>query len=246
MSTLHISHPSLGLIHVTERRGSHRVSARWKGGQLHVNIPAGLPADRIDDAIERMREDLERIRPRHRYHIGTKIEILPETGTTPAFILCIAPALPQHRDMTVTGRSEGATTVYTLYIPTDADISTPSVQTRIDSCIKNFGRRLASDLLLPHARKIADSLGLRVDSWEIAHGRTVLGTCYPRQRRIRLSYLNVFLPPELRDYIIRHELAHLTEPGHTAAFHTLCDRYCSGRESQLTHSLRNYHWPVDR
>ncbi|WP_168185201.1 hypothetical protein [Duncaniella dubosii] len=45
--------------------------------------------------------------------------------------------------MTVTGRSEGATTVYTLYIPTDADISTPSVQTRIDSCIKNFGRRLA-------------------------------------------------------------------------------------------------------
>ncbi|WP_168185202.1 M48 metallopeptidase family protein [Duncaniella dubosii] len=87
---------------------------------------------------------------------------------------------------------------------------------------------------------------LRVDSWEIAHGRTVLGTCYPRQRRIRLSYLNVFLPPELRDYIIRHELAHLTEPGHTAAFHTLCDRYCSGRESQLTHSLRNYHWPVDR
>ena len=131
MSTLHISHPSLGLIHVTERRGSHRVSARWKGGQLHVNIPAGLPADRIDDAIERMREDLERIRPRHRYHIGTKIEILPETGTTPAFILCIAPALPQHRDMTVTSRSEGATTVYTLYIPTDADISTPSVQTAL-------------------------------------------------------------------------------------------------------------------
>lgn len=247
MSARQINHPSLGLIHVTERHGSHRISARWKGRQLHVSIPAGLPQGRIADAIERMRENLERIRPQHRYHIGTKIEIAREAGTAPAFIFAIeaATATPL-RDMTVTCRTEGATTVYTLYIPTDTDIATPAVQTRIDNCIKTFGRKLAGHILLPHARRVADSLGLRVDSWEIAHGRTVLGTCYPRQRRIRLSYLNIFLPPELRDYIIRHELAHLTEPGHTAAFHALCDRYCSGRERQLTLRLRNYSWPVDR
>ncbi|MDE5953390.1 MAG: hypothetical protein K2G72_01740, partial [Duncaniella sp.] len=69
MSARQINHPSLGLIHVTERHGSHRISARWKGRQLHVSIPAGLPQGRIADAIERMRENLERIRPQHRYHI---------------------------------------------------------------------------------------------------------------------------------------------------------------------------------
>ncbi|MDE6813007.1 MAG: M48 family metallopeptidase, partial [Duncaniella sp.] len=73
-----------------------------------------------------------------------------------------------------------------------------------------------------------------------------LGTCYPRLRRIRLSYLNVFLTPELRDYIICHELAHLTEPGHTPAFHALCDRYCLGRERELIRRLHTYPWPIER
>ena len=74
----------------------------------------------------------------------------------------------------------------------------------------------------------------------------VLGTCYPRQRRIRLSFLNVFLTPELRDYIIHHELAHLSCPGHTPEFHSLCDRYCGGRERILIRLLHSYPWPVER
>ena len=135
---------------------------------------------------------------------------------------------------------------FTIHIPPNTDCNLPEVRQRLDAAVKTVGRRLAPSLLLPRARELAASLGLRVDRWEIAHGRNVLGTCYPCLRRIRLSYLNVFLSPELRDYIILHELAHLTEPGHTPAFHALCDRYCGGRERELIKLLRSYQWPIER
>jgi len=54
----------------------------------------------------------------------------------------------------------------------------------------------------------------------------------------------VFLTRELREYIICHELAHLREMNHSAAFHRLCDSYLGGREASLEKKLREYRWPV--
>lgn len=299
MSTLLIDHPILGQVTVTERRGSGKLSARWKNGRLHVNLPAGLTRRQIEQAIDRHRDDFERIRPRPRYTPGTHIQIHPTPTTSPAPTHTAAPSgvpastpittpstipatppaptplpkdpkdlkdpkdpTPTHpqeapsfeitietapdADFSILVNTSGTTHRFTILIPTGLDLTAPTVQTLIDRQVKTIGRHIAPELLLPRARQLAATLGLRVDRWEIAHGRNVLGTCYPRERRIRLSYLNVFLSPELRDYIILHELAHLTEPGHTPAFHTLCNRYCRGREAELIRLLHTYPWPVER
>lgn len=317
MSTLLIDHPTLGQVTVTERRGSGKLSARWKNGRLHVNLPAGLTRRQIEQAIDRHRDDFERIRPRPRYTPGTHIQIHPAPTTSPAPATAPAataalsasaastpaatatsaplaapaatplgalsavpastttplpkdpkdfkgpkdptPTHPQEApsfeitlettpdaDFSILVSTSGATHHFTILIPTGPDLTSPIVQTLIDRQIKTIGRHIAPTILLPRARQLAGTLGLRVDRWEIAHGRNVLGTCYPRERRIRLSYLNVFLTPELRDYIILHELTHLTEPGHTPAFHTLCNHYCRGREAELIRLLHTYPWPVER
>ena len=245
MSSLTLSHPSLGTISVTERRGSGKISARWVNGQLRVNVPAGMSRNSILRAVGRYAADFERIRPRPRYEPGTVVTIATQDSPVRIFILnSRAPVA----DLTATVTTDPATgtQAFAIHIPPHTDHTLPDIQRRIDAAVKAVGRRLAPAILLPRARAIAASLGLRVDSWEIAHGRTVLGTCYPRLRRIRLSYLNVFLTPELRDYIICHELAHLTEPGHTPAFHALCDRYCLGRERELIRRLHTYPWPIER
>ncbi len=290
MSTLLIDHPTLGQVTVTERRGSGKLSARWKNGRLHVNLPAGLTRRQIEQAIDRHRADFERIRPRPRYTPGTHIQIHPAPTTplstptttaapsgapsavpapfaapsplpndlkvtkvlkdpkvfkpTPLFEITLETTLDA--DFSILVSTSGATHRFTILIPTGSDLTSPIVQTLIDRQVKTIGRHIAPELLLPRARQLAGALGLRVDRWEIAHGRNVLGTCYPRERRIRLSYLNVFLTPELRDYIILHELTHLTEPGHTPAFHTLCNHYCRGREAELIRLLHTYPWPVER
>lgn len=181
-----------------------------------------------------------------RYTLGTRIHIEPASEGADSFEILIQESAIIPDDLTATLRSEERRHTVSILLRPGTDMASPAVQQRIDNGIKIFARRIAPGILLPRAKEIAKGLGLTIDRLEIAHGRCVLGTCYPRQRRIRLSYFNIFLPAELRDYVIRHELAHLTEPGHTPAFHALCDHYCSGAEKQLRQRLRTFPWPVKR
>ena len=51
------------------------------------------------------------------------------------------------------------------------------------------------------------------------------GSCTPGDRTIRLSVRLQGMPGWVIDYVIVHELAHLIEPGHDAAFWGWVDRY---------------------
>lgn len=51
------------------------------------------------------------------------------------------------------------------------------------------------------------------------------GSCTPGDRSIRLSVRLQGMPPWVIDYVLVHELAHLLEPGHDAAFWGWVDRY---------------------
>jgi predicted metal-dependent hydrolase len=51
------------------------------------------------------------------------------------------------------------------------------------------------------------------------------GSCTPGDRTIRLSVRLQGMPGWVIDYVLVHELAHLIEPGHDAAFWGWVDRY---------------------
>jgi len=51
------------------------------------------------------------------------------------------------------------------------------------------------------------------------------GSCTPADRTIRLSSRLQAMPEWVVDYVLVHELAHLIEPGHDAAFWAWVDRY---------------------
>ncbi|MHB9031777.1 MAG: M48 metallopeptidase family protein [Anaerolineae bacterium] len=51
------------------------------------------------------------------------------------------------------------------------------------------------------------------------------GSCTPQQGTIRISERLKQVPPWVLDYVLVHELAHLQEPGHSAAFWQLVNRY---------------------
>lgn len=115
----------------------------------------------------------------------------------------------------------------------------------ISRALKTVARRNASRILLPRARELAAMHGCRPSGWRISSGCRILGQC-DAAGIIKLSYMKVFLTPELRDYIICHELAHLSELNHSVRFHRVCDGYLGGREKELRDKLRTFSWPLLR
>ncbi len=89
--------------------------------------------------------------------------------------------------------------------------------------------RVADDgALLRRAHRLADRYldGVRPASvtWS-ARMRTLHGSCSVGDGRIRLSVDLAQHPDYVLDAVLVHELAHLIEPNHSAAFHALANRY---------------------
>ena len=63
--------------------------------------------------------------------------------------------------------------------------------------------------------------------------KTKWGSCTPRARRIRLNTELVKKPPDLLEYVVAHELAHLRVPNHGKAFVAILDEhYPAWREAR--------------
>lgn len=233
--TYTISDPLLGDVTVRTRRSSSRFSARWHEGKVTVIAPAGASHAETVKAIDSMRMRLLKHRPAPLFTPG--MPLILDGGITYHF-----ESTPLHPGRI---RLHPTANGGVIAIGTDIPTGTPDTDAAISRLLISSATRLAEIHILPRALRLADEHGLEVAGWRITRGRHTLGTCSSR-RIISLSSLLIFLPQNLRDYIICHELAHLTEMNHSPRFHALCDSYCHGAESELKTLLRNYRWPILR
>ena len=229
-----INHDRLGRVLVKERRNSSRVTARWKSGLVSLNVPSGLPMSDINRILDDFTPRLLAARPRLRFHIGQRIELPDFTvelrcqSIAPGKVL-VSPSLP----------------VTYMEIGSALDMDSEDTVLLVNDMLLRVGRRLAPRLLLPHARRLASFTGHAPMAWNVSAGHRTLGVCNARGI-ISLSYVLVFLPADLRDFVILHELAHLLEMNHSPRFHQLLNSYTGGSEAALTARLRSYQWPVLR
>lgn len=75
----------------------------------------------------------------------------------------------------------------------------------------------ALESLAPRATHYAAMLGLPGPRVSISNARTQWGVC-TQDARIRLSWRLVHVHPELADYVVAHEVAHLRELNHSPRF----------------------------
>lgn len=231
-----VNHPLLGRVIVHMRLDTPRAVARWKDGQVHLSVPRGAAIGEIMRVLDSLAPRLLDARSRSRridYAEGSRIEMpglvmeFRRGNRRPRSVVAV-PALP----------------VTVVEIGAELDMDNDSHRAVVGKAMSNVARYLAPELLLPRAWEIARNVGMSPLKWTIARGRKVLGTC-TRNREIRLSGNVVFLPQHLRDYIVCHELAHLSEMNHGSRFHALCDSYCGGRERELQAELRAFRFPFD-
>ena len=78
-------------------------------------------------------------------------------------------------------------------------------------------RDTAQDWFEQRAAYFAQVLDVRTPTIHLSNARTRWGTCHS-DGRVHLSWRLIQAPPELIDYVVVHELAHLREPNHSPRF----------------------------
>jgi predicted metal-dependent hydrolase len=93
-------------------------------------------------------------------------------------------------------------------------------------------RLKAAQELPPQLLVLAAVHGLAVHRVTIRNQRSRWGSCSPRGH-ITLNFRLMLMPPEVREYILIHELMHLKQPNHSIRFWRLVEAACPGfREAE--------------
>lgn len=224
----------IGEVHVLLKAGARSVRARWKGGIIHATAPAGIGFDELRSILASMAPRLAQAKPEPMYRIGQRLEM-------PDFDVEIRQQTRKPDYVITSLRMPHAA----IEVGASLDIEAPETVKLISQMLCRIASGIAPSLLLPRAQAVAASVGASPKEWSISRGHRTLGHCDARGH-IALSYALAFYPLELRDYVVCHELAHLSELNHSPRFHQICDRYCQGRERQLQAALRAYKIPIIR
>lgn len=222
-----------GTVTVSTRKGMKSVTALWKKDILYLNIPEGVPHESILQALDSMRDRIASRKPiKQSYYNGQLIHCFRHTvriGT-------------HGGKKDVIGYGGTGDELY-INLHESKDLKDERINHNISACLCNLMSDRAPGILIPYAKDIAEKLGASPAGFEIGRGKRKLGHCTSKGI-IQLSYYIMFLPEELVNYIICHELAHLKEMNHGVAFHFICNTYCNGKEANYKKALQNFQWPI--
>jgi hypothetical protein len=101
----------------------------------------------------------------------------------------------------------------------------PDDTTAIERTVMAWYRRQATQLFSERVAFYAERLGVLPRAVKLSSARTRWGSC-TTHGVVRLNWRLVKLPPELADYVVVHELAHLREMNHSAAFWRVVEHAC--------------------
>lgn len=97
-------------------------------------------------------------------------------------------------------------------------------QTSIQRALETLYRREARDHLEARADHFAEQMTVEYDKIEIRNQRTKWGSC-STTGTLGLNWRLMMAPPEVIDYIVIHEVAHLREANHSSEFWSLVAEY---------------------
>lgn len=211
---------------------SRRISARWRNGEVEVVVPPNTPTRRAVETVLEWKDRLDLRKPKVRFYDG---QVLEFEGLRFRFGQQSLKPLQVHLT--------GSTFEPVISVGTGLCFDNDEVISIISRLMTHAATNTAPDILLPIAREEAARVGLSPASWSISRGHNTLGRCSGRGE-IALSSRCVFLPDDLRRYIVCHELAHLVHMNHSAEFHSLCDSFLDGNERLLINKLKKFQWPL--
>ena len=182
-------------------------------GFVEVRAPLKIPVSFIDDFVKskeawinkHLSQSIEQVNKRSSFSLNYGDEI-PVTGLR----------------LTITGRnvfySYPDEVEMKLFIP--PDLSPEQIKA---SCIE-FYQSMAAGHIIYRTEELAKQMSVVPRSVKINNAKKRWGSC-GSDKRINFSWRLVMVDEDLIDYVIVHELAHLTELNHSKKFWAVVERY---------------------
>lgn len=222
-----LHHPKLGIIKYTYRRNARSFKAWWADGILMLTIPMSASPQQATNVIEQMADRLLATRP------SAQSVFLEGTTKMGDYTITVEKDATLSRGLMSFARHD--TDIVVRMSPLDNLESNDGLNAFILKNVHKLVHRHTAPTLERRLREIALALGLDVPTFSLAKGIKLLGRC-SIDKRVSLSSFISLLPADIRDYVICHELAHLSDFDHSQAFHNRCDSYCRtiiGREERI-------------
>lgn len=89
--------------------------------------------------------------------------------------------------------------------------------------LKSLMRQFAAEILSNRAHELASRHALPLNKVSVRDQISRWGSCSAK-RNVSLNWRLLLLPPEIQDYVIWHELAHLLQMNHSSRFWNLLER----------------------
>lgn len=97
-------------------------------------------------------------------------------------------------------------------------------QTSVKQALERLYRRKAREHIEEVSERYAEEMAVSYDKLEIRNQRTKWGSC-SSSGTLGINWRLVMAPPEILEYVVVHELAHLEEANHTDAFWSLVGEF---------------------
>lgn len=227
-----------GKVVVTLRRGMKNVRCRWRGNRLYMSAPYGMEKQ-LEGLVDADRDKIRALNHQKiTFHDGL---VIPCFHTT----LTISTDAKLSTNCVAHGIDPADGVSLYMRVPADLDLESDAATRALSKVISLLFGRIAHRYLIPYAQSEAARLGLKPRGFEIGKGTVKLGHC-TRGGVIQLSRHLMLLPEPLVQYVVCHELAHLTHMDHSPAFHALLDSYLNGRSAELDSQIAHFPWPILR
>jgi hypothetical protein len=194
-----------------ERRHRRTIGIRINEHGLSVAAPMRAPWREIEGFLHE----------KSRWILG-KLAARAAAGKPPMIFGESGESLPLHGREIALVVSKSKRTVN--LVGTDLHIGVPEPHRRgaVRALLLRWLKARALDMLTPRVAHYAARVSLPPPPLKLSNARTQWGVCMA-SGRIRLSWRLVHLDPELADYVVAHEVAHLVELNHSERFWALVE-----------------------
>ncbi|MFT0533645.1 M48 family metallopeptidase [Castellaniella hirudinis] len=209
-----------------------------RDAQLHVQAPTWATRGQIEDLIRekaRWIQEKQAIQQARLRLLALQASQWRPGGQIPYLGVMIQLALDSGGATRFEGDARRPQTRQRLVLP----LPDQADGARIQDLAQAWLQAQAGLVFQPRLRHYLDLAGQKITGWGLSGAQGRWGSC-SAQRRIRLNWRLIHLPPGLIDYVIAHEVAHLKEMNHGPAFWREVARLCPGYE-QARDTLKQHH-----